>query len=35
VAATAVNLAPSVVITVDMADLELLVDGFDVTVSAV
>lgn len=35
VAATAVELAPSVVITADKADLELLVDGFDVKVSVV
>lgn len=35
VAATAVELAPSVVITADKSDLELLVDGFDVKVSAV
>lgn len=35
VAATAVELAPSVVITADTADLELLVDGFDVKVSVV
>ena len=35
VAATAVELAPSVVITADKTDLELLVDGFDVTVSAI
>lgn len=35
VAATAVELAPSVVLTGDPADLELLLDGFDVTVSAV
>jgi predicted nucleic acid-binding protein len=35
VAATAVQLAPSVVITADKSDLELLVDGFDVKVSAV
>jgi predicted nucleic acid-binding protein len=35
VAATAVELAPSVVITVDKRDLELLVDGYDVKVSAV
>ena len=34
VAATAVELAPSVVITADRSDLELLVDGFDVKVSA-
>ena len=34
VAATAVELAPSVVITVDKSDLERLVDGFDVKVSA-
>jgi predicted nucleic acid-binding protein len=35
VAATAAELAPSVVLTSDKADLELLVDGFDVKVSAV
>jgi len=35
VAATAVELAPSVVITADEPDLELLVDGFDVKVSAI
>jgi predicted nucleic acid-binding protein len=35
VAATAVELAPSVVLTGDKSDLELLVDGFDVKVSAV
>jgi predicted nucleic acid-binding protein len=35
VAATAVELAPSVVITVGKRDLELLVDGYDVKVSAV
>lgn len=35
VAATAVELAPSVVITADKSDLELLVDGFDVKISAV
>ncbi len=35
VAATAVELAPSVVITADKPDLELLVDGFDVRVSAI
>lgn len=35
VAATAVELAPSVVITADKSDLELLVDGFDVKVSEV
>lgn len=35
VAATAVELAPSVVITADRADLELLVDGFDVKVSGI
>lgn len=35
VAATAVELAPCVVITADTSDLELLVDGFDVKVSAV
>ncbi|MFT4166227.1 MAG: type II toxin-antitoxin system VapC family toxin [Microlunatus sp.] len=35
VAATAVELAPSVVITADPSDLELLVDGFDVLVSVV
>lgn len=35
VAATAVELAPSVVITADKSDLELLVDGFDVKVSLV
>jgi predicted nucleic acid-binding protein len=35
VAATAVELAPSVVITADKSDLELLVDGFDVRVSPV
>jgi len=34
VAATAVELAPSVVITADKSDLELLVDGFDVKISA-
>lgn len=35
VAATAVELAPSVVITADKSDLEHLVDGFDVKVSLV
>lgn len=35
VAATAIELTPSVVITADKADLELLVDGFDVKVSVV
>jgi predicted nucleic acid-binding protein len=35
VAATAVELAPSVVVTADKSDLELLVDGFDVKVSLV
>ena len=35
VAATAVELAPSVVITADKPDLELLVDGFNVKVSAI
>lgn len=35
VAATAVELAPSVVLTGDSSDLQLLVDGFDVKVSAV
>ena len=35
VAATAVELAPSVVITSDQADVELLVEGFDVKVSGV
>lgn len=35
VAATAVRLAPSVVITADRRDLELLVDGYDVKISAV
>lgn len=35
VAATAVELAPSVVLTADTSDLELLVDGFDVRVSAI
>lgn len=35
IAATAVELAPSVVITADKADLELLVGGFDVVVSAI
>jgi predicted nucleic acid-binding protein len=35
VAATAVELAPSVVTTADKPDLELLVDGFDVKVSGV
>jgi len=35
VAATAVELAPSVVLTGDRSDLELLVEGFDVRVSAV
>lgn len=35
VAATAVELAPSVVVAADKADLELLVNGFDVKVSAV
>lgn len=35
VAATAVELAPSVVMTADKADLELLVEGFDVKVSAI
>jgi predicted nucleic acid-binding protein len=34
-AATAVELAPSVVITADKPDLELLIGGFDVKVSAV
>ena len=35
VVATAVELAPSVVITADKPDLDLLVGGFDVKVSAV
>ncbi|MFZ2501546.1 MAG: hypothetical protein WAW88_02575 [Nocardioides sp.] len=35
VAATAVELAPSVVITADKPDLELLVDGFDVKVLSI
>lgn len=35
VAATAVELAPSVVITADRSDLELLLDGFDVKVSEI
>lgn len=35
VAATAVELAPSVVITGDKTDLGILVDGFDVKVSLV
>ena len=35
VAATAIDLAPSVVLTGDSADLELLVDGFDIRVSAI
>jgi len=35
VAATAVELAPSVVLTADRSDLELLTDGFDVKVSIV
>lgn len=35
VAATAVELAPSVVITADKSDLELLLEGFDVKVSEV
>ena len=35
VAATAVELAPSLVMTADKSDLELLVDGFDVKVSAI
>ena len=35
VAATAVELAPSVVITADKSDLELLLDGFDVKVSEI
>ena len=35
VAATAVVLAPSVVTTADTSDLEVLVDGFDVKISAV
>lgn len=35
VAATAVWVAPSVVNTADKPDLELLVDGYDVKVSAV
>lgn len=35
VAATAVELAPSVVVTAEKSDLELLVDGFDVKVSAI
>lgn len=35
VAATAIEVAPSVVITADKPDLDLLVDGFDVKVSAV
>lgn len=35
VVATAVELAPSVVLTADKADLELLVDGFNVRVSQV
>ena len=34
VAATGVELAPSVVLTADKPDLELLIDGFDVKVSA-
>lgn len=35
VAATAVELGPSVVLTGDQLDLERLVDGFDVKVSVV
>ena len=35
VASTAIELAPSVVITADTHDFELLVDGFDVKVSQV
>jgi len=35
VAATAVELAPSVVLTADLAGLDLLVEGFDVKVSTV
>ena len=35
VAATAVELAPSVVLTSDTSDLELLVEGFDVKVSPI
>lgn len=35
VAATAVELVPSVVITADRSDLDLLVDGFDVKVSVI
>lgn len=35
VAATAVELAPSVVLTADTSDVELLVEGFDVKVSLV
>lgn len=35
VAATAVELAPSVVITADKSDLELLLEGFDVKASEV
>lgn len=35
VAATAVELAPAVVITADKPDLELLPDGFEVKVSAI
>ena len=35
VAATAVELAPSVVLTADKSDLELLVDGFHVKVSSI
>jgi predicted nucleic acid-binding protein len=35
VGATAVEVAPSVVITADKSDLELLLDGFDVKVSEV
>ena len=34
-AATAVELAPSVVITADESNLELLANGFDVKISAV
>ena len=35
VAATAAELAPSVVITADTADLEFLVDGYDVKISEI
>lgn len=35
VAATAIELAPSVVLTGDRSDLELLVEGFDIRVSAI